>query len=111
MKHVRQKTAIAFGLIVRSPRQVHARNGALVVLQPLEKFRGNGGLPARRTESVAERFYIVEILAKDEGSRHGQGAANAVRLDQRIAVAIAANPRSELHDVGDRIFVQGKRVN
>src|SRR5579859_1164888 len=111
MKHIRKEPAIALSVIVRSPRQMHSWNRPFVALKPVEKFRGNSSLPPRRAEAIAERFHIVEILTQDQGSRHGQSAANTIRLDQRISVAVATDPGSKLHDVGDRIFVERKRVN
>src|SRR6516164_6036950 len=46
MKDVREKATIALRLIVRSPSEMHARNGALIVCQSGEQLIGNARLPA-----------------------------------------------------------------
>src|SRR5580704_17339930 len=80
VKHVRKKTAVALGLIVRAPSQVHARNGALVQREPCQQFFRDGSLPPRGAQPVTQCLHAVKIFAQDQGSSHVQGIANALRL-------------------------------
>src|ERR1700730_3690466 len=111
VKHVGKKAAITFCRIVRPPGQVDAGNYTFIVLQAREQFFRDPGLSARRTKPVAERLNIVEIFAKNQSAGHLQGAANAVWSDQRVAVPISTNPRTELHEVGQAVFVERETVD
>ena len=68
-------------------------------------------MPPRRTKPVAERFNLVEIFAQDQGSCRLQRAANAIGFDQRVAVAVAANPGAELNQIRQSIFVELQTVD
>src|ERR1700689_2190220 len=69
VKHVGKKAAITFRRVVRSPSQMHAGYGPLVILQARQQFFGNSGLPAGRTIPIAEATTVIEIFALNQRSR------------------------------------------
>ncbi len=111
VKHIREKAAVTFCRVMRPPSQVHSWNRALVVAQARKQFFGNARLATRRTKAVAQRLNVVEIFAEDQSACHFQRVTNAVGLDQWVAVAISTDPRAEVHEVGQEVFVKFKTVD
>src|SRR5271169_3449921 len=111
VKHIGEKPAVALSPVVRSPCQMHTRNRALIVHQVRKQLRSGGVLAARRTEAVADRVDVVEILAEDQTASRIQRIASALWLYQRVAIAVPANPGTELHQVGQVGLVEFESVN
>jgi hypothetical protein len=92
VKHVREKATITFCLVVWSPRQMNAGDGALIMLQARQQFLGDARLALGRAQPIAEGLHVVQVLAQDQGAGCIQGIAGALWFDQGVAIAVSADP-------------------
>ena len=60
---------------------------------------------------VANRLHVVEIFAKDERACHFERVTNAVRFDQRVTVAVSANPGAQMDEVRQSVYVEVHSVH
>src|SRR5580693_61009 len=100
VKHVGEKAAVTFRGVVRAPREMNSGNSALVERQARQHFLGRADLPQRGTQAVTQGFNVVEVFAKNQRARQLEGIANAFGLDQRVPVAVAADPGAEADERG-----------
>ena len=84
-----------------------ARDGLFVVFESGKRFFGDTGLAKRGTQAAAQRLHVMKIFAEGStAASHVQRVADAIGLHQRIAVAISADPGTEVDHVGDGEFVE-----
>ena len=76
------------------------------MFQAGKKFFGDAGLAKRGTQAVAQRLNVIQILAKNQPASHFQRVADAIGLDERVAVAVSADPGTEVNKVGYGDFIK-----
>ena len=86
-------------------------NRVLVVGQAREHFLGSGGLTKRRTQAVAQGFNVKAVFAQNQCPGQPESVANAGGLDQRVAVAVATDPRAEADEGGQVSFLEAGSVD
>src|SRR5215470_2390913 len=111
VEDVGKEATVFLVLVLRSPSEVNAGDGAFEELQPVEKGIGNRALTERGTDPVAQSFDIIEIFAQDQIARHGERMARAGGANQGITVTIAADPGSEVNDVGNDGLIELQSID
>ncbi len=76
------------------------RHALRILLHSISQGRRDLCLPLRRTESIHELARPGKVMIEYYLPRQMQCIACAGCCDERVAVAVAANPRTELQEVG-----------
>src|ERR1700734_2855631 len=95
VNHKRQKAPVMFYRIAWPPEHCGTWNGSLIMRQPVKNLFRGAGLPRGRTQAVAQEFDTADVFAQNHRARRFQGVFHASGLNQRISIAIAADPGPE----------------
>src|SRR5205807_8862840 len=88
-----------------------AGNVGFVVTELPQHFWRRSHLSQRRTQTVAQRFDLADILPKNHSPRQPKRITNALWFDEWIAVPISADPGAEPNQIGHVRFMQSYPVH
>ena len=75
------------------------------------QFRGARDLMLRRAQFINQPLHFKQIMVKNRRARKLQRVCRGLRRDQRIAVAISADPRAEMQQFGKLLVTQRVAVD
>src|SRR5215475_2519994 len=82
-----------------------------VPLQPLLEILCQLNLPRRRAQLLAQVLDFLDVVRQDGRTRPLQGFASAFAGDERIAVAISANPGAKIKHLGNLLGCERQPVD
>jgi len=69
VKEIRKKSAVMLNRVARAPGHGDIRHGARILCDPRNDLRRRLGLPRRRTQAIAQEFYLLHVFAEDHAAR------------------------------------------
>src|SRR5580700_740545 len=105
LTHHEQQAAVGFGLW--SARQFCRGLGyfALISLQPLAQLRRSIDLMSRNRQPPHQQRQLLDVMREHHGTRQIECLSRTLRRNERVAIAVAANPRPEAYANRKRNYV------
>src|SRR5882724_2330882 len=94
-RHEIEKTAIDFRAGNAEPAGVVLAQRSGVFLQADQQALGSANAPDRRTQLIRQPKDFCDVVIENKSAGPLQSQPRALRGNKRIAVAVAANPRSK----------------